>query len=86
MKLLTMKLENFKGIRSFTLEPQGRDLGVFGANASGKTTLADAFQWLLFGKDSAGKADFEVLPLGPDGKRVAGITEASVEVELDLDG
>lgn len=86
MKLLKLRLHNFKGIRSFTLEPQGRDLGVFGANATGKTTLADASQWLLFGKDSNGKTDFEVLPLGPDGKRVSGITEASVEVELDLDG
>jgi DNA repair exonuclease SbcCD ATPase subunit len=85
MRLERLTLKNFKGIREFTLEPEGKDLSIFGANATGKTTLADASQWLLFGKDSNGKTDFEVLPLGPDGKRVAGITEASVEVELDLD-
>lgn len=86
MKLLKLRLHNFKGIRSFTLEPQGRDLGVFGANATGKTTLADAFQWLLFGKDTFGRTDFNILPLTSDGKRVTGITEASVEAVLAYDG
>lgn len=86
MRLERLTLKNFKGIREFTLEPEGKDLSIFGANATGKTTLADASQWLLFGKDSNGKTDFEVLPLGPDGKRVAGITEASVEAVLAYDG
>lgn len=86
MRLLSIHLEHFKGIRDFILSPQGRDIEVWGANATGKTTLADAFWWLLFGKDTAGRADFQILPLGPDGKRVSEITEASVEAVLAYDG
>ena len=33
---------------------------VRGANATGKTTVFDAFTWCLFGKDSTGKTDFEI--------------------------
>lgn len=86
MRLLRLKLENFKGVRDFTLEPQGRDISVHGPNASGKTTLADSSWWLLFGKNSSGATDFNVLPLGPDGKRVPGVTEAEVEAVLAYDG
>jgi len=60
MKLLSLTLKNFKGIRSFTLDAQGCDISVFGDNATGKTTLADAFMWLLFDKDSANRKDFEI--------------------------
>lgn len=51
MKTLTingLRLKNFKGIRDFTLEPDGCDITVAGDNATGKTTLVDAFTWVLF--------------------------------------
>ena len=60
--LTKLTLENFKGIKRFTLEP-GDACIVRGQNASGKTTLMDAFLWLLFGKDSQGKADFALKTL-----------------------
>ena len=45
MELMRLTLTNFKGIKSFTLEPQGQDCDVYGANATGKTTIFDAFTW-----------------------------------------
>ncbi len=84
MKLITLKLQNFKGIRNFTLDAQGRDISVFGDNATGKTTLADAFMWLLFDKDSANRKDFEIKTLGPDGKPEHGL-DHSVEAVLELE-
>lgn len=68
MKLLSLNLRNFKGCRELLLEPGGRDLTIYGDNAAGKTTLADAFYWLLFDKDSQNRKDFELKTLGADGK------------------
>jgi uncharacterized coiled-coil DUF342 family protein len=68
VQLIRLSLLNFKGCRSFTFEPNGNNASVYGDNATFKTTQCDAFSWLLFGKDSAGKADFEIKTLGPDGE------------------
>ena len=68
MKLLTLALHNFKGVRDFTLMPDGESLDVFGDNATGKTTLSDALHWLLFDKDSEGRKDFTIKTTTPDGE------------------
>jgi DNA repair exonuclease SbcCD ATPase subunit len=84
MKLNSLKLQNFKGIRQFELDAQGQDIDILGDNASGKTTLADAFMWLLFAKDSANRKDFEIKTLGPDGEPEHGL-DHSVEAILELE-
>lgn len=85
IKLSKLMLENFKGVRSFTLETGGRNCTVRGDNGTGKTTLMDAFLWLLFGKDSQGKADFAIKTLDKDGQEIHNLNHA-VEAVLDLDG
>lgn len=85
VKLQRMKLENFKGIREFTLEPSGADISIYGQNATGKTTLMDGFLWCLFGKDSLGQAAFEIKPLSQDGTSDPGI-DHEVEVVLSNGG
>lgn len=67
--LQTLTLTNFKG-RTFTLEAHGKNLDVCGDNATGKTTLYDGLCWLLFGKDSSFKADFEIKNLSVVGAPV----------------
>ena len=67
MKLHKLVLTNFKGIKSFTLDAQGQDVNIWGDNATGKTTLYDAFLWLMFDKDSNNRKDFEIKTIGPDG-------------------
>jgi len=61
--LNSLTLSQFKGVKSVSLEPQGENFNVYGDNASGKTTIADAFVWLLFGKNLAGSAKFEIKTL-----------------------
>lgn len=58
MKLLKLTLENFQGIRNFTFSPEGKNAFVYGTNASGKTTLYNAYTWLLFDKASTGAVNF----------------------------
>ena len=41
-------------LKQFALDANGESVSVFGDNATGKTTLADAQCWLLFDKDSKG--------------------------------
>ena len=54
------------------------------ATTPGKTTLSDAFMWLLFDKDSANRKDFEIKTLGPDGEPEHGL-EHTVEAVLELE-
>lgn len=81
MKLESMNLENFQGIRSFKFEPKGRNTIVRGTNGSGKTTLFSAFMWCLFGKDSQGRSDFAIKTLDTTGQAESNI-DHSVEVVL----
>src|SRR5690606_2110005 len=74
----------FKGIRNFELNTQEKDVNVFGDNAAGKTTLADAFMWLLFDKDSSNRKDFQIKTLKPDGEPEHGL-EHIVEAILELE-
>ena len=58
MRIIKMKLENFKGIRAFEFTPNGKNVAVYGDNGTGKTTLFDAFCWLLYGKPSTDEKNF----------------------------
>lgn len=56
--LKRITLTNFKGVRSLTVDFNPEVTTIKGRNASGKTTLFDAFTWLLFGKDSQDRKQF----------------------------
>lgn len=86
VKLLSLNVRNFKGCSNLRLTPNGRSASVYGDNAAGKTTLYDALTWLLFGKDSRGRGDFEIKPLDKNGqvRDHAAVTE--VEAVLQVDG
>lgn len=55
-ELERLSIRNFKGMREFDSE-MGHRTTICGANATGKTTVMDAFVWLLFGKDSQDRPD-----------------------------
>ncbi len=85
MKLLKLKLKNFKGERDFTLDTMGGNVAVFGDNGTGKTTLQDAFFWLLFDKDSQGKKDFAIKTLDANNKVIPGL-DHEVEGVFEVGG
>ena len=85
MKINSIVLQNFKGCKNATYTFDGKNVTVCGANGSGKTTIFDAFTWLLFGKDSLDNAKFEIRPLDKDGKQIDNV-EICVAATLDIDG
>lgn len=70
IKLKKLELNNFKGVQSFKLDAEGSNVSIFGENATGKTSIADAYSWLLFGKDSRDRSDFSIKTLLNSGESV----------------
>ena len=62
MKLVQLNLQNFKGIEFSDFRFTNNTI-IRGDNATGKTTVFDALCWLLFGKDSLDRADFQIKTL-----------------------
>ena len=83
IKLLKMRIQNFKGCNDREIA-FGDRTNIKGANATGKTTVFDAFTWLLFGKDSLGSAKFDIRPLDADGNMINNL-EISVEALIRAD-
>ena len=82
LKVLEMK--NFKGIKEKKILFDRTETKLYGANATGKTTVADAFMWLLFDKDSQDRKDFEIKPLAENNEPIHFLnTEVSAEFEFD---
>lgn len=71
--LQSLNLSNFKGIKSFSLTSDNASVDVFGDNATGKTSIFDAFNWLLFDKDSQNKKDFQLKTVDENGKELHGL-------------
>lgn len=85
MRLLKLNLRNFKGQKDFSFQPNGRNAAIYGDNAVGKTTIFDAFLWLLFGKDSQNRKDFDIKTLDSNGNAIHGL-EHTVEGIFEIDG
>lgn len=61
IKILRLRMLNFKGVRGErTIEFNDTVTLILGANRTGKTTVADAVQWVLFGKNSEGDTTFGI--------------------------
>lgn len=62
IKLKKLEIENFKGVKSLSIDFASDITNILGANHTGKTTTADAIMWVLFGKNSEGQAVFGIDP------------------------
>ena len=87
MKRITIEelhLRNFRGARDVRVSFTDGTNIVSGDNGTGKSTLMDAFLWLLFGKDAEERKDCEIkrIEAGETLRR----TDATVECRIDVDG
>ena len=83
--LKQLMLKDFKGIKSFTINFGEKVTNVKGDNGEGKTTIFDAFNWLLFDKNSIGSKNFEIKTLD-DKNNAVHMLEHEVQGILMVDG
>lgn len=88
MSIEKMRIENFKGTQELEID-FAEETHIFGMNGTGKTTIPDAFSWVLFNKDSKGNApgsdNFREKPLDDNGREIHGL-DTTVELDCKLDG
>lgn len=86
IELVELILNNFKGAEYFNLTTNGLNLNILGNNGTGKTRLFDAFIWLLFGRDSLNRTNFDIKTLDENGNVKEHELDHSVEGIFDIDG
>lgn len=84
IELKSLKLKNFKGIKDLKID-FSRVTNIYGENATGKTTVADSFMWLLFDKDSKDRSTFDIKTLDNNNQPLHGL-EHEVTGTLNVDG
>ena len=57
IQLKKLVLKDFKGIKNLEID-FSENTSISGDNATGKTTIFDAYSWLLWGKDSLNRKDY----------------------------
>lgn len=83
VKLNEIALVNFRGHRSLKVEFSEQTI-ISGDNGKGKSSIYDAFLWLLFGKDQFDRKDFEIIPT-IDGKQLDRV-DPEVSAVINVDG
>ena len=85
IKIINLGLKDFKGTKNRAVSFDGKNVSIYGRNYTGKSTIADAWTWLLFGKNSAWESDFDLKPIGavrPEVEVAAVIEVDGKEIEL----
>lgn len=59
MKIISLHLDNFRGIKELDIEFAGHNTDIYGANGTGKTTIANAICWLLLDRAATDEKDFD---------------------------
>lgn len=84
IRISNLKLKNFKGIKDLEIDFNSNNTNIYGKNATGKTTIFDAFKWLFFDKDSNDRKDFNIKTLDSENKPIH-FLEHEVEATLVVD-
>lgn len=85
MKLITLSLSNFKCFDSLEINFKDDVTDIVGSNGSGKTSICDAYFWLLFGKNSAGQ-ELNPRPKKPEATKTTVTAKLEIEPRPNFDG
>lgn len=85
IKLKELTIKNFKGIRDLQINFNEKITNIYGDNGAGKTTIFDAYLWLLFDKDSNNCKDFNIKTLNEEGTVIPNL-DHTVKAVLSVDG
>lgn len=84
IKIKKLTLLNFKGVRNLEIT-FGDVTNIQGDNATGKTSIMDAFLWCLFGKNSEDAKDFNIKTLDRNNQPIHKLSH-EVTAVLSVDG
>ncbi len=70
MKLIRLELQDYQGLRTYTLDAEGQNVSIHGTNGTGKTTIANSLTWLLFDKSYTGEKNYTPKTIGEDGQEL----------------
>jgi len=83
--LRNMTIDNFKGISHFEVDIDCLLTQIRGNNGTGKTSVYDAYLWLLTGKDSKGSESFKVQPVDQNNETIPKLM-TTVSCRFSVDG
>lgn len=82
IRINSIRISNFKGIQNFKAD-FGDETTIYGFNGLGKSSIADAFFWCLWGKDQLERKDHEIKnTVNTELNR----QDHEVEIVFDVDG
>lgn len=84
IEIKELYIDNFKGTRDQTIT-FGKTTNISGDNGAGKSSVFDAFSWVLFGVDSLESPKFSPRPRDSDGKDIDHI-DICVILHIDVNG
>ena len=70
MNLIRLRLENFQGIKSLEITPNGKNYMIGGKNGEGKSTIANAISYLLFSVPADGSKGWNPKTVDENGEEV----------------
>ncbi|MBV9181941.1 MAG: AAA family ATPase, partial [Acidobacteria bacterium] len=88
IKVLKIKVREFRGIRQLTLDLKGKNFAISGPNGTGKSGIVDSVEFGLTGSVSRltgkGRGDLSVKDHGPHVDSRAHPDKAVVELEIEI--
>jgi exonuclease SbcC len=78
VKLKSIKINNFKGLKELEISFDSSVTNIYGKNGVGKSSICDAYSWLLFGKNSQNDSQFGIKTLDSENNPIHHL-EHSVE-------
>lgn len=84
IKLIELEIKDFSKLENKVFKMNGNNVKIYGDNGTGKTTVANSFSWLLFGKNIEGKLMKNIIPKNNNGDELLGKTP-TVKATLKLD-
>ncbi|SDK81645.1 AAA family ATPase [Lacicoccus qingdaonensis] len=83
LKLKSLSIKDFAGIKNESFNFDGKDAKIYGDNATGKTTTAIALNWLLFDKGLEGQK-IDIVPKDENNDHIHELVP-TVEAVFDMD-
>lgn len=80
MRIEKITIENFQGIEHMEMVLDGKNCKIYGDNASGKTTIANAITWLLYGESLDQAVKYDPRPVYNGKKQYNIITSVTMDI------